>query len=724
MKKTIFTILSMMAIAPAFSQNYFIINKTGTTDAYDWNQALATSGNTVLIDKPKNDVFSGTQTIPFTFNFYGSAVTSYKASDNGFITFDVASTDNTSTPTVIPDAAGPNNSIYGLWQNFEVKAAPNPNFPIKVYAYTYGTAPNRVHVIHWFGVSLKGATIAANADVASFAIRLFEGTTGKFDIVYSGAFGGSAIKGTIGCENFDGTLATSIAASPTAVIPVSGSAANTDNKIYEFNYGTQNVNDATINLVNLAKIIKTGTSYTITGQALNFGSAKITSLRLNYSIDGGATVTQDYPGLNMAANGGLYTFTFSQKWNVGAAGANHSVDVWVSHVNGVVDENSVNDHLISTTLINVGNTAEKRVLLEESTGAWCGYCPDGHVAMTNILKNNPNIIGVVHHNNDGMSNATSDIVNSKYAQGYPTAFIDRTVFPGSNRSLWSSNAVSRLSDPTPVTVTITNRNFNPSTRMITFTVNANFVDYYAGDLRLNAFVLEDNVRGADSKNVWTQHNYYSSKYASGGDPNSPLYTYDEWLVGYYHNHVVRNIPSGAFGNTGVIPATVAPSDVYSKTYTYTLPAATKVSYTTQYNTDLTATEDYNGNWGINKPNDIKLVGFVTEVKGNENIVLNAYEQALWDQTASVNTLTSNVFVNALYPNPAKDMVNVSLSLLENTDVSFEIMSIDGKVLKTIKIGTVNGDQLSTIDVSEFSKGIYLLNITAGTEKIVKKFIVE
>ncbi|HYF02798.1 MAG TPA: hypothetical protein VEC36_05440, partial [Patescibacteria group bacterium] len=45
----------------------------------------------------------------------------------------------------------------------------------------------------------------------------------------------------------------------------------------------------------------------------------------------------------------------------------------------------------------------KRVLLEQFTGAWCGWCTDGSVILQNILEKNPeNVIAAVHHNGDGM----------------------------------------------------------------------------------------------------------------------------------------------------------------------------------------------------------------------------------------------------------------------------------------------------------------------------------
>ena len=37
------------------------------------------------------------------------------------------------------------------------------------------------------------------------------------------------------------------------------------------------------------------------------------------------------------------------------------------------------------------NTIQRKVLFEEFTGNWCGWCPRGHIILENILHENANI---------------------------------------------------------------------------------------------------------------------------------------------------------------------------------------------------------------------------------------------------------------------------------------------------------------------------------------------
>jgi len=52
----------------------------------------------------------------------------------------------------------------------------------------------------------------------------------------------------------------------------------------------------------------------------------------------------------------------------------------------------------------------------------------------------------------------------------------------------------------------------------------------------------------------------------------------------------------------------------------------------------------------------------------------------------------------------------------------EILDMQGRILKTVIIE--NGQQYQTLNVNEFSKGVYLIKIKAGNESIIKKVIIK
>ena len=112
MKKTLTLLMCSGLALYGSAQSYGSGTSTGTEAPYAYNSAGAT-----VLSVPAQDVLSSAQTIPFSWEFFGVPVTSYKASDNGYITFDAAATVSDPANTAIPNAAGPNNAIYALWDD-------------------------------------------------------------------------------------------------------------------------------------------------------------------------------------------------------------------------------------------------------------------------------------------------------------------------------------------------------------------------------------------------------------------------------------------------------------------------------------------------------------------------------------------------------------------------------------------------------------------------------
>jgi len=73
---------------------------------------------------------------------------------------------------------------------------------------------------------------------------------------------------------------------------------------------------------------------------------------------------------------------------------------------------------------------------------------------------------------------------------------------------------------------------------------------------------------------------------------------------------------------------------------------------------------------------------------------------------------------SIYPNPASEMVTIRME--EENNYQIQITTIDGRILTTSKMAGTYG----VMDISSFSKGVYLVRITSGTKAIVKKLIVK
>ena len=124
-------------------------------------------------------------------------------------------------------------------------------------------------------------------------------------------------------------------------------------------------------------------------------------------------------------------------------------------------------------------------------------------------------------------------------------------------------------------------------------------------------------------------------------------------------------------------------------------------------------------------------GFVTLTPSVENVKWNEtykYWEVTIDtvgfsgffvRTSSSTLATANVKQDqvALYPNPVKDILNIDL---KNNQGAVKIFDLAGRVVKSTSI-----KKSGAVDVSQLSKGVYLVEITInGTSKVTKKIIKE
>lgn len=83
-------------------------------------------------------------------------------------------------------------------------------------------------------------------------------------------------------------------------------------------------------------------------------------------------------------------------------------------------------------------------------------------------------------------------------------------------------------------------------------------------------------------------------------------------------------------------------------------------------------------------------------------------------------LENTATITRLYPNPAKDFVQLAISSNNNGTCQFTLVSADGKRVKTQYIPVAGGTTAHKVDISQLSAGIYFAEITVnGKTKRVK-----
>lgn len=155
--------------------------------------------------------------------------------------------------------------------------------------------------------------------------------------------------------------------------------------------------------------------------------------------------------------------------------------------------------------------AVNRPLVEEYTGTWCGWCPQGFAALEQLNRNNPDrFVALAYHNYNGMDRMAT-MTNSQYpssVSGYPAAFINRgaNITPVNLLSQWPAAAEEKAT-----TLVTTDLEWaDDEETVLKITTTASFVNSLKGKtFRMSAALCADSLY--DEK--WVQANYLSNNAA-------------------------------------------------------------------------------------------------------------------------------------------------------------------------------------------------------------------
>lgn len=185
---------------------------------------------------------------------------------------------------------------------------------------------------------------------------------------------------------------------------------------------------------------------------------------------------------------------------------------------------------ITVNVVDIASTYFKhKVLIEDFTGTWCGWCTRIMYAIELVEAQTHNAIPVAIHNNDEFE-FTGRVPLEDFLQiegAYPFASLNRTTIwtPLQHQNI--NQPVSMIQSMSPVGIKI-NSNLGASSG--TVDVSFSFKEDISGNLKYVVYVLENGLT-ADQKN------YYNTLY--GG--NVTLYDFT-------HNHVLRGVHGNILGN--------------------------------------------------------------------------------------------------------------------------------------------------------------------------------
>lgn len=449
-----------------------------------------------------------------------------------------------------------------------------------------------------------------------------------------------------------------------------------------------NPNDASVTSITTNPFVVGPANVNITGAIYNAGATPITAVTLKWS-DGTTTHNQNLTGLNIAS-GASYNYSHSASLAV-AAGTNYNIKVWTELAG---DPNTANDTAYAT-IYGLNFLPTKRVLGEEGTGTWCGWCPRGHVFMAQMEQNYPNTwVGVAVHNSDPMTVTAYDAAIGGLIGGYPSGVVDRDALD-IDPSQFPATYNQMITKVPPANISVSNT-WNAGSRAMTVTVNANWAGSFNNlNFRLGAILIENNVTGTTSG--YNQTNYYSSTSQNialtGAGHNWQTSPNPIPAAQMEYDHVGRALLGGFAGQTGSVPTSVTAGSNTNYTFNHTLPAG-------------------------QDENDIEIIGVLIDNATGK--ILNAAKAHM---TVGIEEDGVDNFDFSIFPNPANDMTTVKLNIQEAGEVSISIISITGAIVSSFNYGTLVGENNFVIDANRLESGIYFVNVNVGGNMITRKVVV-
>jgi len=451
--------------------------------------------------------------------------------------------------------------------------------------------------------------------------------------------------------------------------------------------------DAALLDVHVDTYVRTGTTNNVSYTIKNNGFQMIDTVVVNWS-DGVHTFSETLTGLGLGF-GEIHEGVFTDLFTATAADE-YPLYFTITGVGSHPDELTSNN-IVTTVSAGVSTVVPRRVVGEEGTGTWCGWCPRGAVFMEQMHQAHPDLFIPIAIHNGSSDPMTNNEYNDPFAvffnyPGSPCVSMDRKMIIDP-RNLDSVFQVLQQV-VAPVTVTV-QASIDPLSHTMFIEGNiTTYTDRTNAKHNLVLVVAESDVRGTG--NGYRQTNYYSG----GG----------EGLMGGFENlgnpvpasqmrydFVGRQLLHGFRGLPGVVPATFHENDAFGFNATYVFPAT--------YDMD-----------------QLYVVAMV--VDSISGVVLNAAKSEAVVTTAVKEDIPELASLK-IYPNPANGAAWVDMELTEKATVTMELVNHLGQTVRSQDNGTLPaGRSMLPLRLSGLPAGGYMVKMRIDGKALLRRVVVK
>lgn len=668
MKKLLLLSLFLWMGQQAFSQYWILPNPNAGTNPgginvdneYPSGGGLPAGWTIILPGNNTSPTWSANQSIPFSFSFNGTAVTQFKVSSSGILTFDVgtALSAPSYTKSTLPDASIPDQSVC-IWGMGGIGANDN------VITKTFGSAPNRQLWIQFSSYGY-GTTVSDGSNFTYWSIVLEESSNTVHIVDHRTGGYATTDKVTAGIQ-INSSNALSVAT------PDISSLAGTDptpvdNSYYSFISGTQPAYDLTATEITTNQYLAAGNT-NISGKIRNLGSTTITSMDVNYKIDGGATVTATLNGLSIASLA-TYSFTHTTPWN--ATVGNHTIEIWATNLNGSnPDANTANDNKIKSVQVMSENVT-RIPLFEIFTSSTCPPCKPGNENFHAVVDTIPE----------------ADFASLKYQEDFPGTGDPYTTIETVNRrsSFYGITSIPRMEidggwddNASSFTAQI----YGASKAIpAQFKMNGRFVQNNNSFTATVAFSPLINISGAKLYMV-----IYEKRTVNNVKTNGEI---------EFFNVVKKMLPNE---NGTTLPAvSIGVWDSITSSYTfngnYRLPSNGQAANVINLATEHSVENFFN-------------LGMIAWIQAPNKSVLQACHL-----TSNIPAGTQNILNTiqgvSVYPNPASKTTRVQFEVEDSQEILYTLIDMQGNVINSAQINATQGKNNIELNVQELANGMYHL----------------